>query len=75
MMIIIIINITYIKCEQNTLLVEREREKIKLNNCKFFSDDDDKNKRDYLIVLYYVSTPSPILLVLYYIDKKFNCYI
>ena len=54
----------------------REREKkITLYNCKTFSDDDDKNKRDYLIVLYYVSTPSSILLVLYYIDLKTNCYI
>ena len=47
----------------------RERE-IELNNCRFFNDDDDKNKRDSLRVLYYVSTPSSILLVLHCIDLK-----
>ena len=53
----------------------RERE-IELNNCRFFNDDDDdKNKRDSLRVLYYVSTPSSILLVLHCIDLKSDSYI
>ena len=52
----------------------RERE-IELNNCRFFNDDDDKNKRDSLRVLYYVSTPSSILLVFHCIDLKSDSYI
>ena len=52
----------------------RERE-IELYNCRFFNDDDDKNKRDSLRVLYYVSTPSSILLVLHCIDLKSDSYI
>ena len=54
----------------------RERE-IESNNCRFFNDDDDKNenKRDSLRVLYYVSTPSSILLVLHCIDLKSDSFI
>ena len=56
----------------------RERE-IELNNCRFFNDDDDddddKNKGDSLRVLYYVSTPSSILLVLHCIHLKSDSYI
>ena len=52
----------------------RKRE-IELNNCRFFNDDDDdKNKRDSLRVLYYVSTPSSILLVSQCIDLKSDSY-